>query len=200
MLSSIATMALTPSTMLQLGTSAPDFRLPDVTSGKTVSLTDFQSAPILVVMFLCNHCPYVIHVRDALASLVRSYQTRGVAFVGINSNDVQRYPADSPDRMKIEAASAGYTFPYLYDETQGVAKAYRAACTPDFFVFDHQRALVYRGQMDASRPGNGVPVTGADLRAALDALAAGTPVASLQKPSMGCNIKWKPGQAPDYFG
>lgn len=186
--------------MLQLGTSAPDFRLPDVTSGKTVSLTDFQSAPILVVMFLCNHCPYVIHVRDALASLVRSYQTRGVAFVGINSNDVQRYPADSPDRMKIEAASAGYTFPYLYDETQGVAKAYRAACTPDFFVFDHQRALVYRGQMDASRPGNGVPVTGADLRAALDALAAGTPVASLQKPSMGCNIKWKPGQAPDYFG
>ncbi len=192
-------MALTPSTMLPLGTAVPAFRLPDVVSGRIISTSEFESAPVLVVMFLCNHCPYVVHVRSALADLARRYQAKGVAFVGINSNDVQKYPADSPERMKAEALAAGYTFPYLFDETQATAKAFRAACTPDFFVFDRQRSLVYRGQLDASRPGNGLPVTGADLSAAIEAVQAGRPVSNTQKPSMGCNIKWKPGQAPDYF-
>lgn len=191
-------MALTPSTMLPLGTTAPDFRLPD-TNGKLVSLADFKNAPALLVMFICNHCPYVVHLRSGLAQLGRDYLPKGVAIVAISANDVGDYPADSPARMKEEAKSAGYTFPYLYDETQAVAKAYRAACTPDLYLFDKQQKLVYRGQFDESRPGNGIPVTGKDLRAALDAVLAGKPVAAAQKPSMGCNIKWKSGNEPDYF-
>jgi peroxiredoxin len=185
--------------MLSLGTPAPDFRLPD-TSGKTVSLADFRSAPALLVIFMCNHCPYVKHVASGLADLAREYQARGVAIVGINSNDWSQYPDDAPDEMAQEARTRGYTFPYLADESQEAAKAYQAACTPDFFLFDKQRRLVYRGQMDSSRPGNNLPVTGKDLRDALDALLAGGPVTAHQRPSMGCNIKWKPGNAPDYFG
>lgn len=192
-------MALTPSTMLlPLGTAAPEFRLPD-TTGRIVSLADFAGAPAYLVMFICNHCPYVKHIRSSLAAFAREYQAKGVAIVGINSNDVERYPDDSPERMKEEVRAAGYTFPYLFDETQEVAKAYRAACTPDFFLFDRDRKLVYRGQYDDSRPGNGIPVTGRDLRAALDAVLAGRPVPADQKPSMGCNIKWKPGNEPDYY-
>lgn len=192
-------MVLTPSTMLPLGTPAPDFSLPNV-DGRIVKLGDFASAPVLVVVFMCNHCPYVKHIADSLAATAKEYQSRGVAFVGINSNDSQAYPDDSPARMKEEALARGYTFPYLFDETQEVAKAYRAACTPDFYVFDAQRLLVYRGQYDATRPDSGKAATGADLRAALDALLAGKPVPAEQKPSIGCNIKWKPGNAPDYFG
>jgi peroxiredoxin len=192
-------MALTPSTMLPLGTEAPDFRLPD-TDGRTVARDDFRDAPALLVIFLCNHCPYVKHVRHELARLARDYQQKGVAVVGISSNDAAAYPDDRPEMMAREKAEVGYTFPYLYDESQEVAKAYRAACTPDFYVFDKRRALAYRGQMDASRPGNTIRVTGKDLRAALDAVLAGEPVPQDQRPSMGCNIKWKPGSAPDYFG
>lgn len=191
-------MALTPSTMLPLGTKAPDFRLPD-TNGKTVSLADFQSASALLVLFICNHCPYVKHIRAGLAQLARDYTPKGVAVVAINSNDVANYPDDSPARMKEEVKSAGYTFPYLYDETQAVAKAYRAACTPDIYLFDKNHKLVYRGQMDDSRPGSNLPVTGKDLRAALDAVLAGQPVSPNQKASVGCNIKWKAGNEPDYF-
>jgi peroxiredoxin len=183
-------MALTPSTMVALGSPAPTFRLPD-TDGKTVSLSDFASAPALLVAFICNHCPYVKHIRSALAQLVKDYQAKGVAVVGISSNDATAYPDDSPAKMKDEKAAAGYTFPYLYDESQDVAKAYHAACTPDFFVYDKNRKLVYRGQMDASRPGNGKPNDGADLRAALDAVLAGQAPATPQMPSIGCNIKWK---------
>ncbi|MEI8290619.1 MAG: thioredoxin family protein [Verrucomicrobiota bacterium] len=191
-------MALTPSTMLPLGTNAPDFNLPD-TSEKTVALADFKSQAALAVIFMCNHCPYVIHIRSGLAQLVRNYASRGVGFVGINSNDAKNYPADSPARMKDEVKNAGYTFPYLYDETQTVAKAYRAACTPDIFLFDRGRRLVYRGQFDASRPGNGIPVTGKDLRNALEAVLAGKPTLGMQIASIGCNIKWKKGNEPDYF-
>ncbi len=183
--------------MLPLGTVAPDFQLPDV-SGRTVSRADFTRRP-LVVMFICNHCPYVKHIRSGLAQLGRDYQDRGVGIVAISSNNVEDYPQDSPDKMKIEAREAGYVFPYLYDASQEVAKAYRAACTPDFYVFDKDHRLVYRGQFDDSRPGNGVPVTGRDLRAAIDAVLAGKPVSADQKPSIGCNIKWKPGNEPDYF-
>jgi hypothetical protein len=150
-------------------------------------------------MFLCNHCPYVKHVRAELARLAREYQARGVAVVAISSNDVAQVPEDGPQAMKAERQQAGYSFPYLFDETQAVAKAYHAACTPDLFVFDARRRLAYRGQLDDSRPGNGVPVTGHDLRAALEAVLAGVPVAATQRASIGCNIKWKPGQAPDYF-
>ena len=191
-------MALTPSTMLPLGTNAPDFRLPD-TNGKIVSLADFKSAPALLVLFICNHCPYVKHIRSALADLGREYQPRGAAIVAISSNDVQTHPDDSPEKMKQEAKAAGYVFPYLYDESQSVAQAYRAACTPDIFLFDKNRKLAYRGQFDDSRPGNGRPVTGRDLRAALDAVLAGKPAPEPQTPSVGCNIKWKAGSAPDYF-
>ena len=187
-------MAATPSTMAPLGMKAPDFRLPD-TDGKLVSLNDFSKAPALLVAFICNHCPYVQHVRAAFAQLARDYQAKGVAIVGISSNDAEAYPADSPAKMKEEKQTAGYTFPYLYDETQEVAKAYRAACTPDFFVFDRERKLAYRGQMDDSRPGNGKPNDGADLRAALDAVLAGRSASANQKPSIGCNIKWRPGNA-----
>ena len=191
-------MALTPSTMLPLGTAAPDFKLPD-TNGKIVSLADFQNQAALLVVFMCNHCPYVVHIRAALAQLARDYAAKNVGIVGINSNDVENYPSDSPVMMKNEVEAIGYTFPYLYDESQAVAKSYRAACTPDFFLFDQNRRLVYRGQFDDSRPGNKIPVTGKDLRAALDAVLAGRPVSENQKASIGCNIKWKPGNEPDYF-
>ncbi len=191
-------MALTPSTMLPLGTPAPDFRLPD-THGKTVALTDFKDRAALLVIFMCNHCPYVIHIRSGLAQLARDYAAKNVGIVGINANDVQHYPDDSPARMKEEVKSAGYIFPYLYDESQAVAKAYRAACTPDLYLFDQNRKLVYRGQFDDSRPGNGLPVTGKDLRAAMEAVLAGRPVSEPQKASIGCNIKWKSGNQPDYF-
>jgi peroxiredoxin len=188
-------MALTPSAMVPLGTPAPDFRLPD-TDGRTVSLADFADAPALLVAFLCNRCPYVQHARTALATLARDYQARGVAVVAINSNDAQTYGDDSPERMRQEKAKARYTFPYLFDETQEVARAYRAACTPDFFLFDRGRRLVYRGQMDSSRPDNELPSDGRDLRAALDAVLAGRQPSPEQVPSVGCNIKWKPGNEP----
>jgi len=192
-------MARTESTMLPLGTKAPDFSLVNI-DGKTVSLANFQGAPALLVIFLCNHCPYVKHVADGLAQLAREYQAKGVAVVGISSNDVAAFPADSPEQMVQEAEQRGYTFPYLYDETQQVAQAYRAACTPDFYVFDKDQRLVYRGQMDSSRPESGIPVTGEDLRAALDAVLAGRTVSESQRPSLGCNIKWAPGNEPEYFG
>jgi peroxiredoxin len=195
----IGRMVAVNSTMLPLGTPAPEFRLPDA-QGELVSLSDFRSAPALLVMFICNHCPYVKHIRSGLAQLARDYLPRGVAVVAISANDAGHYPDDSPANMAREAKSAGYLFPYLYDETQAVAKAYRAACTPDFFLFDGNQRLVYRGQFDGSRPGNGSPVTGQDLRAALDAVLAGKPASSSQKASIGCNIKWKPGNEPDYFG
>jgi peroxiredoxin len=188
-------MALTPSTMAPLGRQAPPFRLPD-TEGRLVSLDDFAGAPALLVAFICNHCPFVKHVQAAFARLGREYQARGVAVVGISSNDATAYPDDSPTRMKEEKAAAGYTFPYLYDESQEVARAYHAACTPDFFVFDRDRRLAYRGQMDGSRPDNGKPNDGADLRAALDAVLAGRAPAAEQIPSIGCNIKWTPGNEP----
>ncbi len=184
--------------MLSLGTAAPDFNLPNI-DGKHVALAGFKAAPALVVMFICNHCPYVKHLRAALAEFGRECATKGVAVVAISSNDVANYPDDSPAKMAEEARAAGYPFPYLYDETQKVAKAYRAACTPDFFLFDRGRRLVYRGQFDASRPGNGIPVTGKDLRAAVEAVLKGTPPSLNQVPSMGCNIKWKRGNEPEYF-
>jgi peroxiredoxin len=176
--------------MAPLGMLAPDFRLPD-TDGRIVSLADFATAPAVLVAFICNHCPFVKHVRASFARLSTEYQAKGVAVVGISSNDVTTHPDDSPAKMKEEKASAGYTFPYLYDESQDIARAYRAACTPDFFVFDRDRKLAYRGQMDASRPGNGKPNDGSDLRAALDAVLAGRAVEGQQWPSIGCNIKWK---------
>lgn len=191
-------MALTPSTMLPLGTKAPQFRLPD-TNGKMVSLADLPNARGYLLMFMCNHCPYVKHVRTELSRLGKDYQPKGVAILGISSNDVENYPDDSPARMKEEAGQAGYTFPYLYDETQEVAKAYKAACTPDFFLFDSDQRLVYRGQLDDTRPNSGRTPTGVDLRAAINALLEGKPVPADQKPSMGCNIKWKPGNEPTYF-
>ncbi len=192
-------MVKTPSTMLPLGTKAPDFSLVNV-DGRTVSLADFAGAPGLLVAFICNHCPFVKHIAPALAQLGEEYQVKGIAVVAINSNDARAYPADSPEQMVHEAENRGYTFPYLFDETQEVAKAYRAACTPDFYVFDANQKLVYRGQMDASRPDSGIPVTGKDLRAALEAVLAEQPVPADQKPSIGCNIKWRPGNEPDYFG
>jgi peroxiredoxin len=192
-------MALTPSTMLPLGTTAPPFTLRDPRGG-TVSLDDLAGAPGVLVMFICNHCPYVQHIREELARFAREVQQKGLAVAAVSSNDVENYPDDSPEKMAEEAERFGYTFPYLFDETQEVARAYRAACTPDFFLFDRDLKLVYRGQFDGSRPGNDVPVTGEDLRAAVDALLAGRPVPEEQTPSMGCNIKWKPGNAPEYFG
>ncbi len=191
-------MVLTASTMLELGAAAPPFSLPD-TTGTTVTLEHFRESVGLVVVFLCNHCPYVKHVQHELAAIGREYVERGVAMVGINANDAVAYPADSFARMGEESARIGYSFPYLYDADQEVAKAYRAACTPDIFLFDRDRYLVYRGQLDDSRPGSEAPVTGRDLRLALDALLAGQPVAGAQRPSMGCNIKWRPGNEPDYF-
>jgi peroxiredoxin len=191
-------MVRTPSTMLPLGTRAPDFALPNV-DGRTVTLADAAGPRGTLVMFICNHCPFVKHVADQLAALGRDCLPRGIGVVAISSNDVSSHPADSPEQMVHEAEERGYVFPYLYDETQEVAHAYHAACTPDFFLFDGDCKLAYRGQLDASRPGNEIPVTGADLRAAIDALVAGRPVATEQRPSLGCNIKWKPGNEPAYF-
>lgn len=177
--------------MLELGTKAPEFALPDTVSGKTVKLSDIQSDKATVVMFLCNHCPYVIHVNPEIVRVAKEYQAKGVSFVGISSNDVENYPQDGPDKMKEVSAEVGYTFPYLYDETQEVARAYDAACTPDFYVFDGNMTLVYRGRLDSSRPKNDDPLTGKDLRNALDAVLTGRPVTDRQYPSGGCNIKWK---------
>jgi len=190
-------MVMTASTMLPLGTTAPDFSLAD-TEGNIVLVDDFKDAPALLVVFMCNHCPFVKHVLKVMVELIKEYQQKGVAVVGINSNDVASFPEDRPEMMARIAKETGFTFPYLYDETQEAAKAYRAACTPDFFLFDKERRLVYRGQMDDSRPENNVPVTGADLRAALDAVLTGREVSKEQKPSMGCNIKWKQDNEPDY--
>jgi peroxiredoxin len=190
-------MVLTASEMLPLGTLAPDFNLPD-TEGKIVSLNDFKGAKAYLVIFMCNHCPFVKHIINEMTELMKLYQSKSVAVVGINSNDVTNYPDDNPELMAKLVKEAGFTFPYLYDESQEVAKAYRAACTPDFFLFDSDKTLVYRGQMDDSRPGNGIPVTGADLTAAIDAVTEGKPVSQEQKPSMGCNIKWKQGNEPEY--
>jgi peroxiredoxin len=184
--------------MLPLGTGAPDFALPNV-DGRTVTLADAAGPRGTLVMFICNHCPFVKHVADQLAALGRDCLPRGIGVVAISSNDVSSHPADSPEQMVHEAEERGYVFPYLYDETQEVAHAYHAACTPDFFLFDGDRKLAYRGQLDASRPGNEIPVTGADLRAAIDALLSGHPVPTEQRPSLGCNIKWKPGNEPAYF-
>jgi peroxiredoxin len=192
-------MAQTPSTMmLLLGAKAPWFELADP-SRRAWSLAGFESSPALLVAFICSHCPFVRHVRAGFAALAAEYQKRGVAVVAIASNDVQAYPEDGPEGMAAEAKEVGYTFPYLFDGTQEVAKAYGAACTPDFFLFDRERRLFYRGQMDGSRPGNGVPVTGEDLRKALDAVLDGRPAPEGQRPSLGCNIKWKPGNEPAYF-
>jgi len=191
-------MARTPSQMLPLGTLAPAFNLPDV-DGKMHSLDDATGSQAYLVMFICNHCPFVKHVADELARLGRDYREKGVAVFAINSNDIESHPADGPDKMKEEAAARGYTFPYLLDADQSVAKSYEAACTPDFYLFDADRRLVYRGQLDGSRPGNDVPVDGADLRRAIDAVLAGDPVPAAQVPSLGCNIKWKAGNEPAYF-
>lgn len=182
-------MVLTPSAMVALGTQAPDFALPD-TEGRTVRLADFDGKPLLVA-FICNHCPYVRHVANDLAQITAKYMAKGIAVVGINSNDAVNYPDDSPEAMKVEHRRRGYQFPYLFDESQQVAKAYKATCTPDFFLYTKDRQLAYRGQMDDSRPGNGKPITAADLTHAVDAVLAGKPAATVQKPSMGCNIKWK---------
>ncbi len=184
-------MALTESNMLPLGTKAPDFILPDTISGKNISFQEIKSEVATVLMFICNHCPYVIHINEGLVALVEEYKELGVNFVAISSNDVENYPQDAPDKMTIHAQEANYNFPYLYDESQEVAKAYDAACTPDFYIFNGSDQLVYRGQLDGSRPGSGNPVTGEDLKAALDAVLVGRPVASLQRPSAGCGIKWK---------
>ena len=185
------------STMLPLGTEAPDFSLVEP-SGRVWTRYDFAGSPALLVMFICNHCPYVRHISAQLAVATRQFSERGVGVVGINSNDINTHPGDAPERMAEEALAVGYAFPYLFDETQAVATAYRAACTPDFFLFDGNRTLVYRGQFDASRPSDGKEVTGADLRNAIDAVLTGHPVSDDQRPSMGCNIKWKPGLAPDW--
>lgn len=189
-------MAAVESQMLELGTPAPGFSLPDP-DGQLHSLPETASA--FLVMFICNHCPYVKHVRAELARLGRDYQERGVSIIAINSNDASTYPADSPAAMEAEAATWGYTFPYVFDADQSVAKAFRAACTPDFYVFGADRRLAYRGQLDDSRPGNDVPVTGKDVRNALDAILSASPVDAAQVPSIGCNIKWVPGNEPDYF-
>ncbi|MDP8242819.1 MAG: thioredoxin family protein [Candidatus Hinthialibacter antarcticus] len=191
-------MALKNSTMLPLGTLMPDFSLQD-TDGEYVSAGDFLDAKAVLVMFICNHCPYVVHVRDEIKQIAEQYQAKGVAVVGVSANSIQTHPQDGPDKMNEEKAAVGYTFPYLYDETQDVAKVFRAACTPDFYVFDGGQKLTYRGQLDDSRPGNDQAVTGADLRAALDAALAGNEPLVDQRPSAGCNIKWHPGNEPDYF-
>jgi peroxiredoxin len=188
-------MTLTSSLMSGLGTEAPNFRLPD-TSGNEVSLSDFDASKGLLVIFMCNHCPYVKHIRKAIADFARRNAPRGLAVVGINSNDATTHPADSPEKMLEEVKNVGYTFPYLHDEGQDVAKAYGAVCTPDFFLYDENRKLVYRGQFDDSRPGSDVEVTGNDIQAAVDALLEGSEISEEQKPSVGCNIKWKPGNEP----
>jgi peroxiredoxin len=186
--------------MLALGTQAPDFNLPDVVSGEEISLSTFDSKKALLVMFLCRHCPYVKHVEDELAKIGHDYAAMDIGVVAISANDADAYPEDAPDSLKEMAETLGFNFPYCFDGDQEIAKAYTAACTPDFFLFDEARALVYRGQLDSSRPGNDVPVTGKDLRAAIDAVLADKPVETDQMPSLGCNIKWKIGNEPAYFG
>jgi hypothetical protein len=193
-------MVATPSTMLPLGTQMPDFALRDVVSGDRVTSDALSDAAGICVMFICNHCPFVKHVLSELGRVAQDYMPQGVAFAAISSNDIEAYPADAPDQMRALAQGESWSFPYLFDETQETAKAFRAACTPDFYVFDREGRLVYRGQLDDSRPGNDSPVTGADLRRALDEVVAGLAVSPDQKPSMGCNIKWKAGNAPTYFG
>jgi peroxiredoxin len=193
-------MAKVPSTMAALGTAAPDFRLPEPATGRTLSLADFADAPALLVIFLSNHCPFVKHIADELGRFSREYEGKGLAMVGICSNDVATHPDDSPENMAREVERRGYAFPYLFDESQEVAKAYQAACTPDFFLYDGARRLVYRGQFDDSRPSNDVPVTGADLTAACGAVLGGELPSAEQRPSVGCNIKWKAGNAPAWFG
>ncbi|NOR23463.1 MAG: redoxin domain-containing protein [Desulforhopalus sp.] len=192
-------MVLTPSTMQELGIKAPDFTLPNP-AGVHYSLSDWSIIKGLLVIFMCNHCPYVIHIRQKLVEKIQEYQGQGITVVAINSNDFNVYPDDNPVNMALDSKTHGYTFPYLVDEQQQVAKVYGAACTPDFFLFDAEQKLVYRGQFDSARPGNNEPVTGADLSSAIEQLVAGKPVFMEQRPSMGCNIKWKPGNEPDYFG
>ena len=192
-------MVATPSMMLPLGTPMPEFSLVNAVDGRTLSSSELGGQAGTVVMFICNHCPFVKHVKEELGYLSNDYASHGVTFVAINSNDVKQYPDDAPPRMKQLAEAQGWDFPYLLDETQEVAKAFKAACTPDFFVFDGEQELVYRGQLDDSRPSNDIPVTGTDLRTALDALLAGQPISEEQKPSLGCNVKWKPGNEPEYF-
>ena len=193
-------MVKTVSTMLPLGTAAPDFQLPDVVSGKTISLDSFADSQALLVMFICQHCPFVIHVREELAKIGQDYQDRSLGIVAISANDVANYPNDSPEKLKQMAHEFKFNFPVCYDESQEVSKSYTAACTPDFFLFDGDNKLVYRGQLDDSRPGNGFPVTGEDMRQAIDFTLKGEEIDFAQKPSIGCNIKWKPGNEPDYFG
>lgn len=193
-------MSLTPSTMLDLGTKAPDFQLPDVVSGEPISLETFADQEALLVMFICQHCPFVRHVKQELAQIGKDYGSKGLGMVAISANDVDNYPDDAPGKLKEMADDLGFTFPFCYDETQETAKRYTAACTPDFFLFDRDRRLAYRGQLDDSRPSNELPVTGKDLRSAIEKVLAGEPVSPEQKPSIGCNIKWKPGQEPAYFG
>ncbi|MEW5861618.1 MAG: thioredoxin family protein [Cyanobacteriota bacterium] len=192
-------MVRTASTMLALGTTAPDFQLPDVVSGQTISLATFADKQALLVMFICKHCPFVKHIQGELAQLGKDYVGEKIGIVAISSNDASNYPDDAPNSLKAMANELGFTFPLCYDETQETAKAYTAACTPDFFLFDANQNLVYRGQLDDSRPGNERPVNGKDLRAAIDAVLAGQSIPSEQKPSIGCNIKWKPGNEPTYF-
>ena len=184
-------MAATPSTMMPLGTIAPSFELPDTVSGKTHSLSELKGQKATLILFICNHCPYVLHINDELVRVAQEYQPKGISFIAISSNDVENYPQDRPELMKALAEKVGYTFPYLYDETQDIAKAYNAACTPDLFLFDADLKCVYRGQLDDSRPNNGIEPSGKDLRAALDALLSGKQVSELQVPSIGCSIKWK---------
>ena len=192
-------MARTPTTDIALGFKAPQFQLPDVVTAQKISFEDIAGKKGTVVMFICNHCPFVVHVMDELIRLGNDYKNQEIGFVAINSNDVENYPDDSPDKMKALASEKHFPFPYLFDKTQEVAKSYFAACTPDFSVFDADNKCVYRGQLDDSRPGNGLPVTGKDLRNALDRLVAGTPIPADQRPSLGCNIKWKAGNEPDYY-
>lgn len=191
-------MALTPSLMLALGTLAPAFSLPDVMTGEIVTLDTFKGKKAVLVMFICNHCPYVVHVRDELAKLGKDYKDKDIGIVAISANDARKYPDDAPGKLKEMARKVGFTFPFCYDESQETAKNYSATCTPDFFVFDKDRKLVYRGQLDDSRPGSDVKVTGKDLREAIEAVLADKPVPTDQKPSVGCNIKWKPGNEPEY--
>lgn len=193
-------MVLTASTMLSLGTKAPDFQLPDVVSGETISLSTFTDKKALLVMFICRHCPFVKHVQEELAKLGSNYLQSGLGIVAISANDVKNYPDDAPDLLKSMATELDFKFPLCYDETQETAKIYTAACTPDFFLFDSEQKLFYRGQLDDSRPSNDKPVTGKDLRNAIDTLLSGKSLTDEQQPSIGCNIKWKPGNEPDYFG
>jgi peroxiredoxin len=189
-------MAVESTQDMPLGSAAPDFALPDTVSGRTIRLADYAASPALLVTFICNHCPYVIHVRPSLVQFAREYQPRGLAIVAISANDPRTHPQDGPEQMTLEAKKSGFSFPYLFDQTQETAKAYHAVCTPEFYLFDSERRLVYRGRFDASRPNSQMPVTGTELRAAADAVLAGRPIPAEQKPSVGCSIKWRPGNAP----